>query len=391
MEKKYLIINTGSASKKYALYLGTRELLRAHFETEGKKFVVAFAVNGKTETSVLAKKEFENSLGFLIDFLGSSGLLTDTGKLSAVALRIVAPGTYFTEHRQIDAAYLKKLKNAEERAPLHIEPVLDEIALIKKLLPRTPLFGISDSAYHATMPDLVKRYSLPKKISAKLDIFRFGYHGISFQSVVRKSQNILGQIPEKMIVCHLGSGVSITAIKNGKSIDTSMGFTPLEGVPMGTRIGNIDPGAITYIAQKLKMSPAKLENLLNTECGLLGLSGKTADVRELIALAKKKDKNAIVAMDSFAYNIKKYVGAYMAALGGLDLLVFTATIGERSPIMRERILSGLEHLGVIIDKKKNSELISADGLIHSGKSPVKIAVLLTDELQEMARIVSGEI
>ena len=391
MEKKYLIVNTGSASKKYALYLGVRELLRAHFEKEDKKFLVSFAVNGKAERRVLSKKEFKNSLGFFIGFLGSSGLLPDVDKLSAVALRIVAPGTYFTEHRPIDAAYLKKLETAKERAPLHIEPVLDEIKSIKKLLPRTPLFGISDSAYHATMPDTAKHYSLPKKISAKLDIHRYGYHGISFQSIVRKSQDISGKIPEKMIVCHLGSGASIAAIKNGKSIDTSMGFTPLEGVPMGTRIGNIDADANIDLVQKLKMTSGKLWHFLNNECGLLGLSGKTADVRELIALSKKGDKNAKRALDSFAYNIKKYIGAYIAALGGLDLLVFTATIGERSPLMRERIADNLEGLGVLIDRKKNSKLISADGFVHSGKSAVKIAVLLTNEMQEMAKILSGGI
>jgi len=203
-------------------------------------------------------------------------------------------------------------------------------------------------------------------------------------SVLRKFKEQM-TLPGKIIICHLGSGSTITAVKDGKSFDTSMGFTPLEGMVMGTRIGTIDAGAVLYLLEKSGMSPLELEEFFNKKCGLLGLSGKTNDVRELIELEKKGDEGAKLALDSFAIQVKKYIGAYSAEMGGLDALIFTATIGERSWIMRDRICAGLENMGIVLDEAINKETVSKPGFIHQEGSKVKIAVTPTDEMGEIAQ------
>ncbi|MFA6446011.1 MAG: acetate kinase, partial [Candidatus Paceibacterota bacterium] len=198
-----------------------------------------------------------------------------------------------------------------------------------------------------------------------------------------------GNIPEKVIICHLGGGVSVTALKNGISVDTSMGFTPLEGLVMATRVGDIDPGAILYLSSKLQKNPEEIADYLNTKCGLLGVSGVSSDVRDLLKSEVTGNTDAKLALDLFAYRVKKYLGSYMAVLGGVDMIVFSGTIGERSFPMRERILSGLLPLGIILDKDKNLTVDSVDSSIHSRETRVQIAVLCTDEMGQMAKIIQG--
>ncbi len=376
---KVLIVNTGSASKKFALYEGERELWRAHLEQEDGGLVMSVLENGKTQKSKVSKKDFDEPVSVLKDRIGN---------LAVAGVRVVAPGSYFLENRKIDAGFIKNLKIALEQAPLHVAPALAAIGQLKKVLPKMELFAISDSAFYADLPQNAKLYSLPSKISEKFGIYRYGYHGISIHSVLEKIKKMPGGAPDKIIVCHLGSGSTVAAIKGGRPFDTSMGFTPLEGVPMGTRIGNIDAGAVIYLAKKTKMSPDKLGEFFNRECGLLGLSGKTADVRELLELEKRGDAGAAQALESFVYGVKKLIGAYAAAMSGLDLLVFTATIGERSFIMRHRICAGLETLGIRLDENKNNSTFRRDGSIGVPNSSVKISVILTDELGEMRRELS---
>lgn len=376
--EKILAINPGSASRKYALYDGEREAWRAHFEKEGKNFAATITENGGAKKSEISRADFDNSIGFLREKMAEA---------SVIGVRVVAPGNYFLKNRKIDKVFLKKLKEAQEQAPLHVGPALLEIERIRKVLPKAELFAISDSAFYAEMPENAKLYSLPKKIAEKYGIYRYGYHGISVGSVAWKIEKASGKIPQRTIVCHLGSGSSIVAIKDGKAFDASMGFTPLEGLPMGTRIGNIDAGAVIYLAKKTKMSPDKLGEFFNRECGLLGLSGKTPDVRELIEMEKKGDAGAARALNSFVYWIQRQIGAYIATMGGLDLLVFTATIGERSFIMRRRICAGLEVVGIKLDENKNNATVSRDETISAIDSPVKIAVINTDELREIHRAV----
>jgi acetate kinase len=232
------------------------------------------------------------------------------------------------------------------------------------------------------MPDRARFYAISKETAEK-GIVRYGYHGISFASLISK-MTAVGKVPERIIICHLGSGSSIGAFLGGKSIDTSMGFTPLEGIPMATRVGDIDPGAVIYLMKKFGFGPNELEEYLNTHCGLLGLSGKSDDLRTLIDLEKAGDKKAALAIDVLVYKIKKYIGAYTAALNGLDTLVFSGTIGERSFFLRSRICRDMENLGIILDDERNNNTVSRDGFIQSASSKVKIAVMITDEMGEIA-------
>ena len=382
--EKILAVNPGSASRRYALYDGGKELWWAHFEKDDGGFVVKVVENGKSSTIKISKSDFDNSVGFFKERIKDA---------SVIGVRVVAPGQYFLENRKIDAGFLKKLRAAKEQAPLHVAPALLEIERVMKILPKAKMFAISDSAFYANMPANAKLYSLPRKVAEKFGIYRYGYHGISIASVVGKIGKISEQMPKRIIICHLGSGSSVAAIKNGAAFDVSMGFTPLEGLPMGTRIGNIDAGAVIYLAKKMfsggesasggKMSIDKLGEFFNHECGLLGLSGKTSDVRELLDLENKGDAGAAQALSSFVYGVQRLIGAYTATMGGLDLLVFTATIGERSFIMRRRICAGLEEMGIKLDMHKNDAAVSRDEFIGTADSPVKIAVIVTDELKEI--------
>ena len=360
MEKKYLIVNIGSVSKKYALFEGSVEKESAHFE--------------KDEMDLI---DFENACEKFLESV-------DKEDIAGIGLRIVASGSYFRENRLIDNVYLENLEEAKEKAPLHLEPLIKEIQKLTEMLPGTPMAGISDSAFHADLPKHSSLYSIPQEDAREADVYRFGYHGISIQSILREIQENEGSVPARIIVAHLGGGASITAIKDDKSFDTSMGTTPLEGLPMATRVGNIGAGALIQLAKSKKMDLEELNEYLNTKCGLLGLSDKTGHIKELLDLEENGDKDATLALDIFVHNIKKYIGAYTAVLGGLDMIVLSGTISERSSTMREKILGGLEYLGIEIDKEKNNDLINDEGYIEAENSKVKIKVAKTNEIEEIA-------
>ena len=299
---KILTINIGSRSKKYALF------------EDGEK-----------------KEEFEGECG--ID-------LSDV----VVGIRIVAPGKFFTEHREVDAEYLEKLKEASKITPLHIEPVLKEIEEIKDKYPDTKIIGVSDSAFHRSMPEVARVYAIPLKLREKYGIERQGYHGLSLASIVENVQKERGVVPEKMIVVHMGGGTSVTALKDGLSLDTSMGWTPLEGVPMAERVGDIDPAALAYLASQENLTGENLEKFISSECGLEAISGlEHGDMKEIIEAAPNNPK-AKLALDLYIYRVRKYIGAMAAVLGGCDLLVLTGTIAEGSELVRQKMSENFEYL-----------------------------------------------
>lgn len=382
---KFLIINTGSASKKYALYFDQKEVFKIHIEREEERIVATLTSGSEGEKLSILQKDYDSSIDFLLKLLVQKSLIKDKEEINAIGLRVVAPGDYFLSNKIIDEEYLSKLKQAEKQAPLHVKPAILEIEQLKKVLPDISIIGVSDSAFHKTMPPKSRLYGLPQKVASEFEIYRYGYHGISAQSILSKIKGLLGKVPPKVIICHLGGGSSIHAVKDGESFDTSMGLTPLEGVVMATRVGDIGAGAVIYLAEKLGMGLSELRTYLNRECGLLGLSGKSDDIRELLELEEEGDSGAKTALEVFVYRIKKHIGSYVASLNGLDLLVFTATIGERSDIMRSRICSDMEALGIVLDEEKNNKTISVDNFIQSEKSPVKIAVMNTDEMNEIAK------
>lgn len=386
-----LIVNIGSASKKYALYEKDKQLFSAHFERGlDHSFMVSFKHGSVEEEYTVSEGEYKEALSYTLCFLMDKELISGENNISKAGVRVVAPGEYFTEHRAIDREYIKRLEKASGIVPLHIVPVLAELKKLKKLLPDIPVVGISDSAFHRDMPDVGRRYALPKDVTEKYGIYRYGYHGLSVASAVAKMKTYHGGVPRRTIVCHLGSGASITALLNGKSIDTSMGFTPLEGVPMGSRSGTIDTEAALFIAKTLGFSSSGLSFYLNTKSGLTGLSGGFSDIRKLLMLREEGNSDARFALELFAYRIREHIGAYIAALGGLDALAFTGTIGEHAPKIRKDICEPLRELGILLDEHENSLYAGdKDGFIQKASSPVKIFVLVSEEMKEIAQTALG--
>lgn len=346
VEKKYLVINIGSASKKCGLY-GEAELCGVHMEKTSAGYIGTVTVGDDKQDVQVTEADYGDVGAYVMRLAGEKNI-AQINDVAKIGMRIVAPGVFFQEDKIIDDIYVAKLTEAQEMAPLHITPVLEELNKIKSWAGDIPLYAISDSAFYKDMPVEAKLYGLPKELAEKYGIYRYGYHGISMSSVLSSVQKLQVSVPDKMVICHLGSGTSITALKNGQPIDTSMGFTPLEGVPMGSRVGNIDAAAVLYLLKKSGMDASALESMLYMESGLLGLSGKTQFVKELIELEKDGDVLAGQALTVFTRAIRKYIGAYSALLGGLDLIVFTATIGERSEYMRAKITAGLEYLNAQI-------------------------------------------
>ena len=390
MNKKYLIINTGSTSKKYSFYDGDKKVYTAHFEMEDSSLIVTETIDGVSEKKSIEKENYTDAVGFIANSLIEHKIIETKKDINLVGIRIVAPGEYFLTNRLIDDEYLAMAEAALQKVPLHLGPALAEIKNAKKILGEdAAIVGVSDTAFHATIPEASRFYAIPIKDSRDLGLCRFGYHGISVQSVTAKATQTLGKLPEKVIVCHLGGGASVTAVKNGESIDTSMGFTPLEGLVMATRVGDIDPGAVLYLSEKLGKDIKELEYYFNNQCGLLGLSGKSDDIRELLELEKNGDLDATLALKVYTTRIKQYIGRMAVVLGGVDLLILAGTVGERSSIIRERICENLEFLGIELDKELNDSSFGVDVELSKTSSKAKILVIKTDEMEEIAKITNG--
>lgn len=373
-----LTANIGSASKKYALFRDAKKILSAHFEREGKNLVVTWNNDGTLLKESVSPEQYEQAAHLVLEHAKQHGAL------SAIGIRVVAPGAYFQKHQRITDECIIRLEKAQEFAPLHISSTLAEIKELKKLFPTTPMVCASDSAFHATLPEVAATYALPRAYTEQFELRRFGYHGLSLAGVVEKLKADDGSMPEKVIVCHLGSGSSITALKNGQSVETSMGFSPLEGVVMSTRSGSIDPSVALLLAEKSGLAARELEKKLNSESGLLAVGG-SSDIRELLKMEKKGDTSAQLALDLFAHRVRQHIGAYAATLGGVDALVFTGTIGERSAVMRARIVEGLEYMKLKIAPRANAKLLGdAEGAISKPASKVGVYVFVADETRQIA-------
>jgi len=387
---KYLIVNNGSASKKYAFYDGDKKIYSAHFEVENGGQIVTETIGNSPIKKSITQKDFVKAVEYVIDSLIVNKIVESKKDISTVGIRIVAPGNYFLQNKIIDNEYLKMAKATLEKVPLHLGPALEEIVKIKKALGnKQKIVGVSDSAFHSTIPEYARLYAIPIKDSRRLNLYRFGYHGISVQSVVSKAKATLGSLPEKVVICHLGGGASVTAVKNGQSIDTSMGFTPLEGLVMATRVGDIDAGAVLYLAEKLKKNYKQLEQYFNNECGLLGLSGgKNSGVRELVEAEIKGDADSALVLKIYANRLKQYIGRMSVVLGGIDLLIFAGTVGERSFVMRGKVCDGLQFLGIDLDADVNNKSEGIDAEISKTGSKTKVLVVKTDEMVEIAKVTS---
>jgi acetate kinase len=309
------------------------------------------------------------------------GSLKGIHEVDAVGHRVVHAGEKFGGSVRINQDVVGALEECIDLAPLHNPPNLEGIYAITRLLPQIPQVGVFDTAFHQTMPDYVYLYGLPYSLYEKYKIRRYGFHGSSHKYVSLRAAKILGQDYDKLrlITCHLGNGASVAAIKNGKSFDTSMGMTPIEGLIMGTRTGDVDAGALLHIAEKEGIGFQTLNKLINKFSGLLGISGISSDMRDLEEAAAKGHERAIIALNMFRYRVKKYVGAYTAAMGGVDAIVFTGGIGENDAASREEIMKDMEWLGIDFDFEKNRSVKSQENIITREDSKVKVMVIPTNE------------
>ncbi|MGH7311884.1 MAG: acetate/propionate family kinase [Candidatus Rokuibacteriota bacterium] len=307
--------------------------------------------------------------------------------IEAVGHRVVHGGSRFVEPTLIDDDVMVAIAALEDLAPLHNGPSLAVIRACREALgAAVPMIAVFDTAFHATLPEHASRYAIPYEMAERHGIRRFGFHGTSYRSVVARYGEVAGRPVggSALVVFHLGNGCSVAAIRDGVSVDTSMGFTPLEGLVMGTRAGDLDPALVGYLARKEGVPTVEVEGWLNERSGLLGLSGHSADMRDLLT-REQHDRRARLAVDVFCYRARKYLGAYLAALGGAHAVVFTGGIGEHQPEVRARICAGMEWCGLTLDERRNAEVVGAEGCISAGTSAIRAFVIPTDEEAIIAR------
>ncbi len=315
------------------------------------------------------------------------GCIRSLDEIDAVGHRVVHGGERFNTSVLITEEVIEMLKECIELAPLHNPPNLKGIYAIQELLPHTPQVSVFDTAFHQTMPDYAYVYGLPYSLYEKYGIRRYGFHGTSHRYVSKRACEFLN-VPyesQRIITAHIGNGVSITAIKNGKSMDTSMGMTPVEGLMMGTRSGDLDPGVISYIMEKEHMSASGMSTLLNKFSGVLGVSGLSSDMREINAGIKENNPRAILALKTYDYRIKKYIGAYSAVLGGVDILVFTGGVGENQWTTRSAVCKDMEYMGIELDEELNRSARAKEVVISKPTSKVKVLIIPTDEELTIAK------
>lgn len=382
-----LVINPGSSSRKYALYKEGRLVVELRFEDTDSGFEVCSQVAGSQQNcESIRGDDFAEAFSRVVEAVNSYLFREERGnRLDTVVVRVVAPGTFFQKHAIINDSYIQELKKRASAAPLHIPVVMREIENVQKHFRQVPLLAASDSAFHSEMPPQAREYSIARKDVNQFDIHRFGYHGLSVSSIVRRLHALIGVDPERLIVCHIGNGTSVTAVKNGKGVETTMGYAPATGLPMGSRAGDIDNAALLELMRVKHWRPSEAEMYINSNGGLAGLAGDS-DIRRLLDRRSQNDATAIQALNSFAYSIQKAIAAQTVALGGLDVLVLTATAAVRSAELRSIIMQGLSHLGVQISKDRNDFLVGKDGVISIHDSEVKVVVMRTDEMGEMAQV-----
>lgn len=388
---KILVINAGSSSLKYQLIDMTDESVVLKGVCERISFsgsTLTQKTFDKRETFIQSdmpthKEALELVIKAMLD--PEKGALKDISEIGAVGHRVLHSGEDFKKSVVIDDEVIKICEKNAELGPLHMPGEIACIKSCREVMPDVPMVAVFDTTFHSTMPAKAYMYGIPYEVYDKYKIRKYGFHGTSHKFVSEETAKLLGDKNAKIIVCHLGNGSSVSAVKDGKCQDTSMGFTPLEGLVMGTRSGDIDPAAVEFMRVKLGLSPEEVVNYLNKKCGMLGISGFSSDMRDNTEAMLNGNERAKLAIEMVAYRVKKYVGSYIAVLGGVDAIVFTGGIGEHSFRVREMVMDGMEYCGAKLDKKKNEEYGSDVGYINTEDSKVKIIVLPTNEELSIAR------
>ena len=385
---KVLVINCGSSSLKYQLIDMTNEqaLAQGLVERIGiEGSILTQKVEGKEKYVVETPlKDHQDAIELVLKSLvdETHGVIKSMDEISAVGHRVVHGGEKYATSVVINDEVLENLQDFVKLAPLHNPANITGIKACQELMKNTPMVAVFDTAFHQTMQEKAFMYPLPYKFYKEDNIRRYGFHGTSHKYVAGKVAEVMDKDIKdlKIITCHIGNGVSITAVDGGKSVDTTMGFTPLDGIIMGSRCGSIDPSIVTYLIQQKGYSSEQIDQLLNKESGILGISGIGTDFRDIRSGVERKDPRAILTMDIFGYQIKKQIGAYAAAMAGVDGIVFTAGVGEHAPEIRSRALNNMEFLGIEIDAVKNDNQNIGDGMeISKENSKVRVFVIPTNE------------
>lgn len=385
---KILVLNCGSSSIKYKLFDMEHNdvIAQGGIEKIGMSGSFLKLTDAEGKKQIIEKDIPEHTCGvkFIFEVLTGSeyGVIKSLSEIDAVGHRMVHGGEKFNKSVILTPEVLEAFAACNDLAPLHNPANLKGVAAVSELLPGIPQVGVFDTAFHQTMPDYAYLYAIPYELYQKYGVRRYGFHGTSHRFVSGEICKYLGIEAEgsRIITCHIGNGGSISAVKDGKSIDTTMGLTPLEGIMMGTRSGDIDGGAVTFLMEKEGLDSTGMSNLLNKKSGLLGISGISSDMREVSAAQEAGNGRAILAKKMYAYRIKKYIGAFAAVMGGVDVIVFTGGVGENRDEIRQAACEGLEFLGVKFDSKANAEVkFGKDGIISTPDSKVKVVVLPTDE------------
>ena len=384
---KILVLNCGSSSVKYKLFdLDTQEVMaQGGVEKLGLKdsFIKFTLPNGEKKILEVDMPEHRSAIGTILNVLTNEeyGCIKSIDEISAVGHRVVHGAEKFNSSVLITDEMIAQVKDCYDLAPLHNPANIIGIEAISELLPNAPQVGVFDTAFHQTMPAHAYMYPLPYEMYEKYGVRRYGFHGTSHRYVSRRACEFLG-VPyeeQKIITCHIGNGGSITAVMGGKSVDTSMGLTPVEGLMMGTRSGDVDAGALTYIMNKEGLDANGLANLINKKSGVLGISGISSDMRDIENAIAEGNERARLALDMYEYRIIKYVGSYIAAMNGVDIIVFTGGVGENQTTTREVVTNNLSFMGVKIDKELNAKIRGKECLLSTPDSTVKVVVIPTDE------------
>ena len=384
-----LVVNPGSASRKYGLFQGGSERASLHIEHTADGLSGHISVHG-TLTDIQPKtNDLAKVIKEVISIFHAHDALGKDESIDAIGLRLVAPSSFFLGDYQVNDEILSKLHELRHAAPLHIGATLDEYDDLAKEFPKIPVVMVSDSAFHKTKPDYAWNYGIRLQDADTYDIKRFGYHGLSVEASVN-SLHATGKLTPKLIVCHLGSGSSVTAVFKGRSIDNSMGFSPLEGLVMSTRSGSIDYEAALALKKRMNLDDEAMEEYLYKKSGLLGL-GNSADIRELIDNEAAGDHSANLALNTFIHHIHKEIGAMATVMNGLDALIFTGTVGERSAVIRRRIVAHLQYLDMHLDGDVNDMTLAPDTITNIAQVPQSRPVLVvpTNEAREIARHVEA--
>ena len=383
---KILVLNCGSSSIKYALYnMSDHSVITSGgIEKIGlPDSFITVKLNGEKHRMERAVEEHTAGVQWIFEVLttGDYAVLSDLKELDAVGHRMVHGGEKFNKSVVLTPEVMEAFAACNDLAPLHNPANIKGVEAVKALLPEIPQVGVFDTAFHQTMPDYAYMYALPHELYVKYGVRRYGFHGTSHRYVSQRVCQFLGIKPDgtRIITCHIGNGASIAAVKDGKCVDTSMGLTPLEGLIMGTRCGDIDAGAVTFLMDKLGLDTKGISNLLNKQSGLAGVSELSSDFRDILAGIANGNDKARLAKEMYTYRIKKYIGEYAAAMGGVDIILFTGGAGENQWEVREGATSGLEFMGVKMDEAKNRACRATEAILSADDSKVTVCCIPTDE------------